>query len=229
MDITELIGDKVDLELNNIKENIKTRCAFCDKEIDKGITIKDTISSNFSNYEYLKKNRQYFCINCFKCFKYDKLRKNNFIVDTEKIIFFKQNEIEKYIFNLEEFKIPFGLALTRSFKKHNSFRTKLNYNYKEIYIREEDKEYLFIVDEMKQLYAILNEAYLQFTKDELLTGNYRIIGIEQYGLVNFKKLENILKKYRGSNQFNLLIYMLNSEKRNEYIKNKKKEKNNGKK
>ena len=82
---------------------------------------------------------------------------------------------------------------------------------------------------MKQLYAILNEAYLQFTKDELLTGNYRIIGIEQYGLVNFKKLENILKKYRGSNQFNLLIYMLNSEKRNEYIKNKKKEKNNGKK
>lgn len=82
---------------------------------------------------------------------------------------------------------------------------------------------------MKQLYKILNEAYLQFTKDELLTGNYRMIGIEQYGLTNFEKLENILKKYRGSNQFNLLIYMLNSEKRNEYIKTKKKEKNNGKK
>lgn len=115
LNITELIGKKIDIELKNLEKNIITKCAFCDKEISQGISIKNTISSNFSNYEYLKKDREYFCENCYKCFKYDKLRKNNFIVDAEKIVFFKQNEIENYIFNLEEFKIPFRISINKKF------------------------------------------------------------------------------------------------------------------
>ena len=51
-----------------------------------------------------------------------------------------------------------------------------------------------------------------------------MIAIEEFGLEKFEEYENIFKRYRGSNQFELLIYMMNSEKRNEYLKEKMKKK-----
>ncbi|MFR7467186.1 MAG: hypothetical protein ACLUUR_00105 [Clostridia bacterium] len=73
---------------------------------------------------------------------------------------------------------------------------------------------------MKYLYNKLNEAYLQFSKDEILSGNYSTIAIEQFGLEKFIEYENLFKKYRKTYQFELLVYILNSERRNEYIKQK---------
>lgn len=224
MNATKILSKNLKIELNK-KEEIEVRCALCGQKISEAVQIKDVISSNFTNFEYFKYKTNYLCIDCAKCLKDDELRKNNFIADQNKIILFKQNELEAYIFELEKYiGIPFVFAITRSFKKHNSFKCNLNYDYNTFYIQEEDKKYLFDVKRMQKLYKTLNEAYLHFTKDELLTGNYRIISVEEYGNDNFLKLENILKQFRGTHQFNLLIYMLNSEKRNEYIKMKKEEK-----
>lgn len=117
----------------------------------------------------------------------------------------------------------FIVGITLSFKKHNSFRCKVNNDTKRFYIREEDKEYLFDTIKLKPLYEKLNEAYLQFSKDEMQTGQYKMISIEQFGIEKFQEYENLFKQYRGSAQFDLLLYMLNSEKRNEYVQAKIKE------
>ena len=227
MNPTKLLSNNLNVTLNKI-EKIETKCTICGEKINEAIQIKNVISGNFTNFEYFKYKTNYLCIDCAKCLKDDKLRKNNFIADKNKIILFKQNEIEKYIFEVDKYiEIPFIFAITRSFKKHNSFKCKLNYDYKYFFIQEEDKKYIFDTENMKKLYEILNDAYLCFTKEELLTGNYRFISIEQYGKENFQKLETVLRKYRETHQFDLLIYMLNSERRNEYIKQKKEEKNNG--
>lgn len=221
MNTTELISKNIFIDIKNIEET-NTQCCICSKKIKIGVKNKKVLSDNFTNYEYMKSKSDYMCIDCAKCIKDDRLRKNNFIADKEKLILFKQNELEKYIFELDKYiTIPFIFAITRSFKKHNSFKCNLNYDYKCFYIQEEDKKYLFDVEIMKTLYKILDDAYLQFTKDEMLTGNYKFINIEQYGRDEFIKLENILSRYRGTHQFNLLIYMLNSERRNEFIKRKK--------
>lgn len=227
MNVTELIAKNIEINLKDIEkdiENVKAQCCMCGKEYTEAIKIKKILSEHFTNYEYFKYKTDYMCLNCAKCLKDDRLRKNNFIADKNKIILFKQNEIEKYIYEMEKYvSTPFVFAVTRSFKKHNSFKCKLNYDYKYFYIQEEDKKYIFDVEKMKKLYEILNEAYLHFTKDEMITGIYKFASIEKYGIDNFIKLENILKEYRGTHKFNLLIYMLNSEKRNEYIKTKKEE------
>lgn len=116
----------------------------------------------------------------------------------------------------------FVVGITQSFKKHNSFRCKVNSDPRRFFIREEDREYIFDTNELKRVYEYLNDAYLQFSKDELQTGNYKMISIEQFGLEKFAIYEDLFKQYRGSAQFDLLIYMMNSEKRNEYIKSKQK-------
>lgn len=225
---TKILSNNLDIDIET--EEIKTICALCGTIINEAIQIKNVISSNFTNFEYFKYKTNYLCKNCSKCLKDNKLRKNNFIADQEKIIFFKHNDIEKYIFNVEKYiKIPFVLAITRTFKKHNSFKCILNYSYKYFQIQEEDKKYIFDLETMKKLYKKLNEAYLYFTKEEMLRGNYNLINIEKYGKGNFIELEKILKQYRETHQFNLLIYMLNSEKRNEYIIKKKEEERKWKK
>lgn len=229
MNATKILSKNLNIDVCQIK-TIKTMCSLCGDIVNEGVKIKDAVSSNFTNFEYFKYKTDYICINCAKCLKDDKLRKNNFLADKEKIIYFKQNEIENYIFNIKKYvKKPFIFAITRSFKKHNSFKCNLNYNYEEFYIQEEDKKYLFNIKEMKELYKTLNEAYLHFTKDEMLTGNYKFISVEEYGNDNFLKLENILKQYRGTHKFDLLIYMLNSKKRNVYINKKKEEEKEWKK
>lgn len=221
MNTTELISKNIFLDIKDTEKR-DTQCCICSKKIKIGVKNKKVLSEKFTNYEYMKFKSDYICIDCAKCIKDERLRKNNFIASEKELILFKQNELKKYIFELEKYTTtPFVFAITRSFKKHNSFKCNLNYDYKCFYIQEEDKKYLFDVEKMKTLYKILENAYLQFTKDEMLTGNYRFINIDQYGKDRFIELEKILKKYRGTHQFNLLIYMLNSERRNEYIKMKK--------
>lgn len=138
----------------------------------------------------------------------------------------KKNDLEHYLFNLDKYiKGEFIVCITQSFKKHNVIRAKVNTNPNSFYIRQEDDEYLFNATELKDVYKKLNEAYLYFSKEELETGNYKIISIEQFGLEKFIEYEDILSKYRGSSQFSILVYILNSEKRNEIIKERlKKEK-----
>lgn len=197
-------------------------CFICGNEITKGIQVKKVISSNFTNFDICKNiNGKNCCQDCATTIKNADLRKNSFIADKDHLYSLKKNDIENYIFNLDKYvKGEFVVGITTSFKKHNSFRCRVNLDTSRFFIRQEDREYLFNVEEMKYLYDKLNEAYLQFSKDEILSGNYSTIAIEQFGLEKFIEFENVFKKYRKSYQFELLVYILNSERRNEYIKQK---------
>lgn len=200
-------------------------CFFCGKQITEGIPVKKVVSSNFTNYEDCKSiNSLNCCQDCATTIKNTDLRKNNFVADKDHLYLLKKNDIENYLFDLDKYvKDEFVIGITTSFKKHNSFRCRVNQDTSKFYIRQEDKEFLFDVKEMKYLYSKLNDAYLQFSKDEILSGNYSYIAIEQFGLEKFLEYENLFSKYRKTHQFELLVYILNSERRNEYIKQKQKE------
>lgn len=203
----------------------KEYCKICGKEIIKGIKAKDILSGAFTNYSECKQiQSQYICKECSYCIKDESLRLNSFIADKNNVYLLKKNDLENYLFSLKDYILDeFVIGITTSFKKHNSFRCKVNLNPNRYYIRQEDKEFIFDIKEMQPLYGKLNEAYLQFSKDELQTGQYNQLAIQEFGLNKFYEYENIFKRYRNTHQFNLLIYMMNSEKRNEYIINKKKE------
>lgn len=208
------------VEVNELEET--DNCFLCGCEITKGIPVKKVISSNFTNFEFCKNiNGKYCCKDCAATIKNADLRKNSFVADKDNLYLLKKNYIENYLFDLDKYvKDEFVVGITVSFKKHNSFRCRVNQDTSKYYIRQEDKEFLFDAKEMKYLYDKLNDAYLQFSKDEILSGNYSTIAIEQFGLEKFIEYENLFKKYRKTYQFELLVYILNSERRNEYIKQK---------
>lgn len=213
-------GIEIELPKNLKFEKTNSNCMMCGKEIEEGAKKNKVVSGNFTDYDtFSNLSGTHICRECAICVKNRDLRTHNFISDKDNIYLFKKKDLEKYLFNLERYvKSDFVIGITRSFKKHNSFRCAVNYNTKKFYIREEDKEYLFDVELAKELYKDLWKMYLYFTKDEILTGEYSLNRIKEFGLDNFSRYEAICKEHRNTHQFDLLVYMLDSEKRNEIVK-----------
>lgn len=204
-------------------ENVRGSCMMCGKEITEGVKYKKVVSSNFTDYDvFVNIAGTHICKECATCVKTRELRTNNIIADKDNLYLLKKNDLEEYLFNIDKYVSgDFVIGITRSFKKHNSYRCKVNNNTNIFVIREEDKEYVFNRHDMKVLYDMIWDMYLYFTKDEIQTGQYQISKIQEYGLKRFKKHEEIIKRHRNTHQFDLLLYMLNSERRNEIVNERK--------
>ena len=204
-------------------ENVRGSCMMCGKEITEGVKYKKVVSSNFTDYDvFINIAGTHICKECATCVKTRELRTNNIIADKDNLYLLKKNDLEEYLFNLDKYvQGDFVVGITRSFKKHNSYRCTVNSNTDVFIIREEDKEYVFNRLEMKPLYTIIWWMYLYFTKDEIQTGQYPIYKIQEYGAEKFMEHEKIIKQYRNTHQFDLLLYMLNSERRNEIVNERK--------
>lgn len=211
----------VELEL----EKIETNCMLCGKRISKGTKYRKVVSSNFTDYdEFQYREGSHICRECGSCIKTRELRTHNILADKDNIYLFKKKELEEMIMNIDKYvEGEFVIAFTRSFKKHNSYRTTVNTDTDLFFIREEDKEYLFDRKQAVEIYKILNEMYLYFTKDELSTGHYSMANIQEFGVDKFSEYEKEIKIHRNTHQLEFLIYMLDSEKRNEIVQERIKE------
>lgn len=223
MKATEIIYsalEKSGIELPELPlEETEGNCMMCGKEIREGVKYKKVVSANFTDYDvFANIQGTHICKECATCVKTRELRTSNIIADKDNLYLLKKNDLEEYLFNIDKYVSgDFVIGITRSFKKHNSYRCKVNNNTNVFIIREEDKEYVFDRERMKKLYNILWDMYLYFQKDEIQTGQYSIAKIQEYGLEKFKENENIIKQHRGTHQFDLLVYMLDSEERNRIV------------
>jgi len=223
LNATEIIYSalkKSNIELPELElEDVETKCMMCGKEIREGVKYKKVVSGNFTDYDvFADIQGTHICKECATCVKTRELRINNIIADKDNLYLLKKNDLEEYLFNIDKYVSgDFVIGIAKSFKKHNSYRCKVNNNTNVFIIREEDKEYVFDRANMKVLYDIIWDMYLYFTKDEIQTGQYQISKIQEYGLKRFKKHEEIIKRHRNTHQFDLLLYILNSEKRNKIV------------
>jgi len=204
-------------------------CKVCGQSTEHGFKAKMYIKdSRFTNYDLLKDvSSGVICANCAACLSEAKLRRSSFIADSEKIMYLQKNDIENYVFALADtVKVPFVFCITESFKKHISFKAALNYSTKRFVITHENYSFTFDSVKMKDVYKILNEFYLYFSKDELISGDYNALSMKSYFVVNtnedFMQSESVLRANRGSQAFNFLVYILNAERRNEILKERKK-------
>lgn len=201
---------------------------MCGRLTNTGFKSKDVIKdARFTNFDELKNIKSdVVCEYCTACMKDARLRRSCFIADEEQIIFLKRNDIEKYIFDLKEkIKGSFVICVTDSFKKHTSFKAPVNVNPIKFFVQDENINYIFDSVKMKKIYEILNEMYLYFSKDELLSGNYEIFFILEYinaySEERFLQNEEKLSAVRGGKAFELCVNILNSERKNKFIKEKK--------
>lgn len=189
-------------------------CAFCGTEIKEGVPLKNSVSDTFTNYDLLiDRNASHVCQCCYACLKNARLRRMNFIAvgDSDEsnahILFFKRDEIERYLFNPPP--LPFVMSVTLSMKKHASFKARVNYSQKLFYVQKEDEQILFSPNKYKEIYEAMRRLYSTFSKSAIQNNDYQQNFIKKYGLQNFMRDEEIIKCERGTQQFSLLIYSLN--------------------
>lgn len=221
---TEIIYKALKSDLSG---NLDGSCCVCGKHTEKGFKTKDYVkNARFTNFDLLKNpNSSVICECCAYCMNNADLRRKNFIADSEHIEFLTKNDIENVIFSLEEHvKGEFVVCITQSFKKHNSFKATVNADTSKFSVQLEDNSFYIDVEKHKALYSTLNEMYLWFGKDEILSGDYSYLAIKDFGADNFTRCENEIKQHRGSMVFDFLLYILNSERRNEIVKERLKAK-----
>lgn len=194
-------------------------CAFCGTDIQEGVPLKNTVSDTFTNFDQLTdRNASHVCQCCYACLKDTRLRRMNFIAignsdeSNAHIIFFKRDEIERYLF--QPLPTPFIFAVTESYKKHMSFRARVNYSQKLFYVQKEDEQILFSPNKYRNIYEAMKLLYQKFSKLSIQTGNYQQNFIKKYGLNEFQRDEGIIKNERGTQQFELLLYALNLSEEN---------------
>lgn len=190
-------------------ENTSGVCAVCGSEIFEGIPIKKVVSNAFTDWNSLADiSSPYVCKACAWCIKEPKMRRSQYIATTKHLIYFKREDIEKYLFTPPQ--QPFVLFVTASYKKHGSFKAKVNNSTNLFYVQFEDQSVLFSPNKYKNLWDVMNRMYVVFNKtQEIGKGIYIQKRVREYGIEQWKLDEELLARHRSSQQFELLLYALN--------------------
>jgi hypothetical protein len=221
-------------------------CAWCGRPAKKGFK-KNIISNNFTNWDLLDNpGSEYLCHYCSYPFLGSKIKdiayangheKNlrrlivyyHFIATPNKFIAFKNDELPHYLFNLPVGKDePFVFCITYSYKKHNSFRGVINHSKDKFKIRIETKIVDFDREKAERIIPVLWEMYLYFTKEELTEQHFPTNKILQMGVDKF----NDLKEKQSKLKYNfreLLVKILDSDKRQKQVKQMRKDRKEAKK
>lgn len=100
-------------------------CAVCGREINEGVPIKKVMSNSFTDWNFLADmTTSHVCAACTWCIKEPKMRRSQWIATKHRLLFFKREEIERWLLDPPE--SPFVFFVTASYKKHGSFRARVN-------------------------------------------------------------------------------------------------------
>lgn len=184
-------------------------CAVCGKAISEGVPIKRVVSSAFTDWNMLADmTASHVCAACTWCIKEPKMRRSQYIATEGELIYFKRDDIEKHLFTPPA--TSFVIFITSSYKKHGSFRARVNDSQKLFYIQFEDRQILFSPSKYRDMFGLMEKMYAVFNKTrEIGKGDYIQKRVMEYGLKEWRRDEAILKQYRGSQVFELLLYALN--------------------
>lgn len=187
-------------------------CAVCGADIGEGVPIKKVVSSSFTDWNVLADmTAPFVCKACKWCIKEPKMRRSQYLATNDELIYFKRDDLEHHLFNPPE--PPFVFFVTASYKKHGSFRARVNDSRKLFYVQFEDRQILFSPNKYIELFETMKRMYMVFNKvQEIGRGWYIQKRIQEYGLDLWREHESILAAYRGSQVFELLVYALNKPK-----------------
>lgn len=163
------LGDLLFLHVEKLKGEKVGLCVLCGEKA-KGLPIKEVVSDNFTAWEFLNSGN-IFCETCASVYKSDILRRKSWIVNREKLIVFKNDEAEKYLFNPTE--PPFFIHIAKKGQKqtwitmfnmpaynpNNYFFTYENYNYGIHFEKDKATKYISIIKELLKKKVTKTELY----------------------------------------------------------------------
>jgi hypothetical protein len=173
-------------------------------------------SSKFTNWDLVR--TEALCEACTFCLREPSLRRQSFVCTRtgyRPLVY--RWELARALFSPPV--PPFVFCVTRSHKKHNAIRARVNYSSDSFHVRMEDLEPLIIPrfhervhDAMRQLYAA------GITKQELATGQVGHRKLSAVGIGAWLNLDQLVKEVRGTPEMELLLHILTKEEKDEGVR-----------
>lgn len=196
-------------------------CCLCgapNGSLDRKPFVKD----GFTNLDRLAApDSPAICPPCAYIFVNPKLRQSSWIMTEERAIWLKREDIWHYLFD-ECPAPPTVWYVTTSYKKHGSFKSRVNYSKACTYIQYEETGVSFrhdywrpVADAVQLLYSVPKEDEGKanprtfFTKDEILHDTFSQPHIRAFGVDEFMALSGLLRQYRPQPGFGLVVYAAN--------------------
>lgn len=187
-------------------------CAFTGVPITEGVRLKDALSGNFSDTDYIRFRSAYVCEALAKCIRpldasgKSSLRNYSFLATTGHLRLLKSENL--YAALTQPKPSPFVLAVSYRNKKHLSYKCRPQYDNDTFTVFTDDGEVLFHRPTFDKVYDIARRWYsivpgkagaaqppTYFTKEEIATGIVPQHKIAQYG-VRFFEENSVLEAYR---------------------------------
>lgn len=213
---TEIIARHIERKTGEQKPGV---CAICGMEREETMSLARA-GSSFNNFDLLRYPSNRLCVYCVSCMC-NRLRFTNFTATEQALIEFKRDGIIEHLFNPPN--PPFVFCITRSYKKQNAIRARVNYSKEQFHIRIEDEELLFEPEKAKPVHADLERLLGIFSKTEIASGNYRPKRIEEFGMERLLAMEQQIASWRSHPMFDLLLYALIDQKQRKEEKNARRE------
>jgi len=181
-------------------------CALCRRQLRRGdevLPVKNVIRRTFTNRDLLNPASKYVCAACAFCLRTPELRRRDFVATPRKIEFLTREELRSRLLKPVRGGEPFVFCVGLSHKKHLVIRARVNLNPKIFYVQfEEQGVWVQPAEHETLLFSIQAMREKGLKKVEIGTGLYEPARLNP----DILRLERIVKPYRGSGIFRLMLH-----------------------
>jgi hypothetical protein len=218
------------------RENLKAKiyqidsnCAFTGSKINEGVLLLDVIKDTFTDLSYIKFSSDYMSVESALLMSeviprkekegFNSLRSYSYFANESELRLMNRSEILDLLLNIPS--SPFCIAVSYNCKKHTAFKCIENHNtdsfiittdlYQVVFNKSVVNEFLPIIQSWYTISKDTAQQPTYFSKNEIEYGNANYSKIMEYGAEKYEQESSILNKYRGSNLFQLIVYLLNKK------------------
>ena len=187
-------------------------CALCRRPLrggDGAVHVRDAIKPTFTNRDLLNPYSSLICVACAYCLRTPELRRRDFVATPEKLTFLSRSQLAEALLNPPRDK-PFVFCVGLSHKKHLVIRTRVNLSPINFYVQFEEQGVWVQPHRHKQVLFSIQALLKTFTKTAIREAAYPPTG--KISPDSLLQLESIIKPYRGSRIFQLLLHAAQSPK-----------------
>lgn len=206
-EVTTATGKVVKYEPFPAEEVEDAVCFLCGGETNgKGQSTKKAIKKTFTDHPYARAlGSQAVCEACAFCLSHRELR-NYAIVATKKQLLHPARDVIRDML-IEPPEPPFVMCIATSGQKWLHFKSQVNYSREAFAVNLEESCIQIVPLQIREMVEMAEYLYTTFTKDEILTGSYNQKRIKDFGLDRFVEYEGEVAKIRGSQIFELAVFV----------------------
>lgn len=187
--------------------NLSGTCWLCGAETTQGIPKKKAIKPTFTDADCAKSPlNDLVCEHCNWALSWRTLRNYSILATQEGLQHPTRPELREILLNPPE--PPFLLCIATSGQKWLYFKAKVSFRRQNYPVMLEEVPVTVNTELLAKVLKPVETLYGSgFSKAEILSGEYKPVNINKFGMRRWEDAENQITKYRGTRMFELAVFV----------------------